>query len=160
MGAQSLRNQYSDLFGSSQLPVLELLFRTELEQHPSRREALFNERSTDRDIWQYTEKHDLELFKSVPENSEFSFVTDKQGSDKTLTVEKFGLGFSISEGMVADAKFDAMADLTRKLAKSAKEKCIFKKVIEQNFNCVWVGFKQNILWDCNIKQNINLLYFI
>lgn len=121
MTPAALRSQYADLYGSSQLPVLEMLFRSELEMHPSKREALFNVRRTDRDIWQYSELLDLELFKTVAEGSEFSFVAPKEGSSKTLTISKQGLGFSISEEMVADAKFDAMADMTRKLAKSAKE---------------------------------------
>jgi len=115
------RSNFSDLFGSSQLPVLEYLFRSELDRHPSRREMLFNTRQTDRDIWQYSEIHDLDLFSEVSEGTEFSFKRPKQGANKTLTMTKFGLGFSISEEMVSDGKFDFIADSVRKLGKSARE---------------------------------------
>lgn len=117
----NVRANFSDFFGSSMLPVLEELFRTELEQHPSRRDQLFKIIPHDRDIWQYSELHDLELFNVVPEGTEFSFKGVKQGSDKTLTMSKYGLGFSISEETVDDGKIDFIADMVRKLAKSGKE---------------------------------------
>lgn len=117
----ALRSLYTDLFGSSQLPVLEFLFRSELERHPSRRSALFNMRNTDRDIYQYSELHDLDLMSEVPEGSEFTFKRPKQGSNKTLTIKKFGLGFSISDEMVSDGRFDVIGDMVRKLGKSARE---------------------------------------
>lgn len=119
--AVAVRNQYSHLFGSSMLPVLEELFRAEMAMHPSRREALFKVVAHDRDIWQATELHDLSLFAEVPENTEYSFVRPKQGASRTLSVVKYGLGFSISEEAVDDGKFDLIADMTRKLARSAKE---------------------------------------
>jgi phage major head subunit gpT-like protein len=115
------RGQYGDLYGSSMLPVLEELFRSELAQHPSRREQLFKTVSTDRDIWQYSEIHDMDLFNEVAEGTEYSFKRPKQGSNKTLSVAKFGLGFSISEEMVEDGKFDMIADMVRKLARSGRE---------------------------------------
>lgn len=116
-----LRNQFSDLFGTSMLPVLEELFRSELEQHPSRREELFKIVSTDRDIWQSSELHDMPLFSEVPEGTDYSFQRPRQGANKTLTPVKFGLGFSISEEAVDDGKFDFIADAIRKMAKSARE---------------------------------------
>jgi len=117
----AIRSQYSHLYGSSMLPVLEELFRFELEQHPSRREALFKVVAHDRDIWQSSELHDLDLFSEVAEGAEYSFKRPKQGASKTLSMVKFGLGFSISEEMVEDGKFDMIADMVKKLAKSAKE---------------------------------------
>ena len=117
----AIRQNYSDLFGANMLPVLEELFRAELEMHPSRREQLFKVVSHDRDIWQATELHDLELFENVEEGSEYSFKRPKQGASKTLTIDKFGLGFSVSEEMVEDAKFEVIADMVRKLARSARE---------------------------------------
>ena len=119
--AVAVRNQYTHLFGSAMLPVLEELFRAEMEMHPSRREALFKKVAHDRDIWQASELHDLSLFSEVPENTEYSFVRPKQGASRTLSVVKYGLGFSISEEAVDDGKFDLIADMTRKLARSAKE---------------------------------------
>lgn len=117
----AVRSQYTDLYSSSMLPVLEELFMSELERHPSRRELLFKVVPHDRDIWQYSEIHDMELFSEVAEGSEYSFKRSKQGSDKTFVIQKFGLGFSISEEMVDDGKFDLVADMIRKLAKSARE---------------------------------------
>lgn len=116
-----MRSNYSDLFGSAMLPVLEELFRSELSQHPSRRDLLFKVVSTDRDIWQSSELHDMPLFASMSEGEEYSFHRPKQGASKTLSVSKFGLGFSISEEAVDDGKFDFIADAVRKMAKSAKE---------------------------------------
>lgn len=117
----ALRAQYSHLFGVDMLPVLEELFQFEMAQHPSRREMLFKVVAHDRDIWQSSELHDLDLFAEIAEGAEYSFKRPKQGASKTLSVVKFGLGFSISEEMVDDAKFDPIADMVRKLAKSAKE---------------------------------------
>jgi hypothetical protein len=56
----ALRSQYSHLFGSGMLPVLEELFDNALAQHPSRREALFKIVQHDRDIWQSSELHDMD----------------------------------------------------------------------------------------------------
>lgn len=118
---QFLRGNYADLFGSSALPALEELFRSELEMHPSQREALFRIISTDRDIWQSSQLHDLGLFQAVPEGTDYSFDRQRQGASKSLIPVKYGLGFSISEEAVEDGKFDFIADGVRKLAKSAKE---------------------------------------
>lgn len=117
----AVRNQYSDLFGSGMLPVLEELFMSEMARHPSRRGELFKTVTTDRDIWQSSELHDLPLFDQVNEGSEYSFKRSKQGANKTLVVNKYGLGFSISEEMVDDGKFDLIGDMARKLAKSGME---------------------------------------
>jgi hypothetical protein len=103
------------------LPVLEELFMSELERHPSRRGELFKTIAWDRDIWQSSEIHDLELFNQIAEGSEYSYSRTKQGASKTLTVNKYGLGVSISEEMVDDAKFDLIGDMVRKLAQSGME---------------------------------------
>lgn len=116
-----MRSNYSDLFGSSMLPALEELFRSELEMHPSRREDLFKVVSTQRDIWQSSELHDMGLFKEIPEGTDYSFERPRQGANKTLSPVKYGLGFSISEEAVDDGKFDFIADAVRKMAKSARE---------------------------------------
>lgn len=117
----AIRSQYTDLYGSTMLPVLEEVFRLEMQQHPSRREQLFKVVSTDRDIWQSTEIHDLDLFSIVAEGADYSYKRPKQGANKTLVVIKYGLGFSISEEAVDDGKFDLIADMTRKLARSGYE---------------------------------------
>lgn len=116
-----VRSNYSDLFGSSMLPVLEELFRSELEMHPSRRAELFKIVNTDRDIYQSSELHDMPLFAQMAEGTEYSYSRPKQGASKTLSVVKYGLGFSISEEAVADGKFDFIADAVRKMAESARE---------------------------------------
>lgn len=116
-----IRQNYSDLFGSTMLPALEELFRSELDMHPSRREELFKVVSTDRDIWQSSELHDMPLFAEIPEGTDYSFKRPKQGANKTMSVVKYGLGFSISEEAVDDGKFDFIADAVRKMARSARE---------------------------------------
>lgn len=116
-----LKSNYSDLYGSSQLPALEWLFRHELPMHEGIRGMLANNRSTNKDVWQMTSTHDLELFNQLSEGEEYSFVTTKQGASKTLVIKKYGLGVSISEEAIADGKFDELADLIKKLARSAKE---------------------------------------
>lgn len=117
----ALRASYSDLYGSAMLPVLEELFRSAYEQAPSHREKIAKLVSHDRDIWQYTELHDMPLFSSVSEGADYSFSKPLQGYDKTLTPVKYGLGYSISEETVDDGKFDLIADAVRKMGESARE---------------------------------------
>lgn len=121
MSPSFLRSNYSDLFGSSMLPVLEELFRSELAMHEQKREKIFKKVNTDRDIWQSSEIHDLPLFNQMEESQDYSFYRQNQGVNKTLKPVKFGLGFSISEEAVADGKWDFIADAVKKMAKSAKE---------------------------------------
>jgi hypothetical protein len=116
-----LRNNYSDLFGPSMLPVLEEMFWSEVDMHPQIREQLFKTVSTDRDIWQSSEMHDMPLFQQVQESQDYTFKRPLAGVNKTMTVNKYGLGFSISEEAVDDGKFDFIADAVKKLARSAKE---------------------------------------
>lgn len=116
-----IRSQYGDLFGSSALPVLEELFRLELDMHPSRREMLFKVVPTDRDIWQSTEIHDMDLYNEIAEGTEYTFKRPKQGANKTLTIKKFGLGASFSEEAIDDGKFNMISDAIRKLARSGRE---------------------------------------
>lgn len=117
----TIRSQYSDLYGSSMLPVLEEIFRTRLSMHPSRREQLFVTKNTDRDIWQSTELHDIELFNEMSEGSEYTYKRAKQGASKTFTIKKMGLGFSISREAIEDGKVDLVAEMTSLLADSAAE---------------------------------------
>jgi hypothetical protein len=90
-------------------------------QHPSRRELLFNMRTTDRDIYQTSELADLPMFNTIPEGTDYTYSAPRQGANKTIVPLKYGLGFSISEEAVDDGKFDHIADMVRKLAKSARE---------------------------------------
>lgn len=117
----ALRSTFSHLYGSAQLPVLEELFRSRLGQYPSSRSKLAKTVSTDRDIWQSSEIHDMELFIEMPEGSEYTYSRAKQGASKTLTIAKHGRGFSISEEMIDDGKFDLVAEMTQLLADSAME---------------------------------------
>lgn len=116
-----VRDNYGDLFGAAMLPALEELFRFQLNQQPSRREQLIRVVSTDRDIWQSTELHDMPLLRQVNEGQNYSFEAPAQGASKTLKPVKFGLGFSISEEAVDDGRFAYISDAVAKLAKSAKE---------------------------------------
>lgn len=116
-----VRSNYSDLFGSGMLPVLEEMFRSELDLHPSRRSELFKMVSTDRDIYQSSELHDMPLFNEVPEGTDYTYSRPKQGANKTMSIVKYGSGFSISEEAVADGRFDFIADAVRKMAESAQE---------------------------------------
>lgn len=120
-GPAFLRQNFSDLYGSAQLPALEMLFRHELPMHEGIRGKLANMKSTQRDIWQMTSTHDLDLFVQVAEGEDYTFATTKQGASKTLTINKYGMGVSISEEAIADGKFDELADLIKKLARSAQE---------------------------------------
>jgi phage major head subunit gpT-like protein len=117
----ALRSSYGDLFSSSMLPVLEELFRTAFEQRKMIREDLFKVVPSDRDIWQYSELHDMPVFSSVSEGSDYSFSRPKAGNNKTLTALKYGLGYSISEEAVEDGKIDLIADAIRKMGESARE---------------------------------------
>lgn len=116
-----LRNNYDDLYGEDMLPALEELFMSTLELHPPRRNELFKVVSTDRDIWQSSEIHDMPLYSEIAEGTEYNFNRPKQGASKTLKPVKYGLGFSISEEAVSDGKFDFISDAVRKMAESAQE---------------------------------------
>lgn len=117
----ALRANYGDLFTSSMLPVLEELFRTAFEMQPMLRDQVFKVVPHDRDIWQYSELHDMPLFSSVSEGQDYTFSSPKAGNHKTLTPVKYGLGYSISEETVDDGKFDLIADAIRKMGESARE---------------------------------------
>lgn len=116
-----LRSQYSHLFGTSKLPVLKEMFAMEMAQWPSIREQIFKVEMADSDIYQITERHDMGLFQAVSEGTEFSYSRPMQGASKTFTMTKYGLGTSISDEMIADAKFSVIQDSIKKLARSAKE---------------------------------------
>jgi hypothetical protein len=103
------------------LPALEELFKSQLQQAAGVRDQLFKTVAHDRDIWQYSEIHDMPLMEQVNEGQDYSFEAPPQGANKTMVPVKYGLGFSISEEAVDDGKFSLIADATAKLAKSAKE---------------------------------------
>lgn len=115
----NLRSNFSDLFSSSALPALEEMFKHRLQLAPTIRERLFNVKRIKGDIWQASEMSDLQNFIEVPEGTDYTMVRSRSGANKTLTPKKYGLGFSISEEMVEDGKFDFIADLVAKLADSA-----------------------------------------
>lgn len=117
----AVRGQYSHLYGTAMLPVLEEIFRSEFDQHPSRRDELFNVKQTQRDIWQFTELHDMEMFSEMSEGEQYSYKRPKQGASRTLTIKKYGLGASISEEAIDDGKFDLVSDIMRKMGRSARE---------------------------------------
>jgi phage major head subunit gpT-like protein len=118
---QALRANYGDLFGSTMLPVLEELFRVQYEMKPMIREQIFKVVSHDRDIWQYSELHDMPLFSQVNEGQDYTFNRPKAGNHKTFSMVKYGLGYSVSEEAVEDGKFDLIADAIRKMGDSARE---------------------------------------
>lgn len=116
-----LRGNYGDLFSSSALPVLEEIFRHELQQHPMIREQLAKVVTTDKDIYQTSEMGDLQNLIEVAEGTDYTFVAPRQGANKTFVVKKYGLGFTISEEAIEDGKFDFVAAAVKMLAESALE---------------------------------------
>lgn len=116
-----LRDQFRDLYSEDALPVLEELFKTAYELHPSLREKLFKTVQTDRDIWQSTEIHDMPLHSVVPEGTDYSYSRPNQGASKTIKPVKYGLGFSITMEAVEDGKFDMIAEAIRMMGESARE---------------------------------------
>lgn len=118
---QFLQSGYADFFGENMLPILEQVFFFNLQRHQSVRDIIFKKVPHDREIYQYSEIHDMSLFSTINEGADYTFEAPPQGYDKTLTVIKYGLGFSISEEAVSDGKYNYILDATAKLAKSAKE---------------------------------------
>ena len=116
-----IRSNFSDFNGSTMLPALEDLFKSELELHPSKRDALFNMKKAQNGIYQYSEIHEMPLHSQVGEGTEYSYKSPNQGVDKTMAVVKYGLGASISDEMIRDNKFDMVAEIVKKMARSAKE---------------------------------------
>jgi hypothetical protein len=85
------------------------------------RDQLFKKEKTSTQIWQYSEIHDMPAPSAVSEGQDYTFSRPKQGYDKTVTVLKYGLGFSISEEAVEDMKFGMIADAVKKMGKSCRE---------------------------------------
>lgn len=119
----AIRGNYSHLYGSAALPVLEEMFRSNLAQWPNvlHSSKIFRVVSTDRDIWQASALHDLPLFSEVAEGAEYNFERSKQGASRTLSIVKYGLGTSISDEAMSDGKFDLFGLMIEKLARSAVE---------------------------------------
>jgi hypothetical protein len=116
-----LRANHSHLFGSSALPVLEELSDWAFASHPGVREKLFKKVSTDRDIYQTSALHDPSLFQTVQEGQDYPIERVRQGASKTFTIQKFGMGLSISKEAMADGKFDIISGGVRKLGSMARE---------------------------------------
>lgn len=117
----AMRANYGDLYGADMLPVLEELFMNELEQYQGVRDQVFKVVQHDRDIWQSSEINDMPLFTSVAEGADYTFSKADPGNSKTLTPSKYGRGFSVSEEMVDDGKYDLVGLMVRKLASSGRE---------------------------------------
>lgn len=117
----ALRNNYPALYGPGMLPVLEEIFTAEFEQQPMVRDQIMRVVNNGRDIYQETSLLDMPLFDIIPEGTEYSFKRPIAGPNTTFTPVKYGQGFSISREMVEDGKFDMMAMMSRKLARSARE---------------------------------------
>lgn len=117
----ALRSNYPALFGAGALPVLEELFMQDYNNVSSVRDELFRIRTTDRDIWQSSELNDLPGFDLIPEGSEYTYRRPSAGFNATLTVQKYGGGFSISRELMEDARFDVISSMTRKLGRSGRE---------------------------------------
>jgi hypothetical protein len=117
----NIRSGFADLVGSAMLPMLEETFTSAYNQHPSKRDMLFKKESTESQIWQYTEVHDMPLFSSVSEGADYSMSATKQGYDKTISVVKYGLAANFSDELVEDSRFGHIADTVRKMGKSAFE---------------------------------------
>lgn len=117
----ALRANYADFYGSTALPAVDEIFWSTIAQYPGIREKIFQVKSMDRDIVQYTEMHDMPLFTQMSEGTEYTYNRPRQGANKTYTALKYGNGFSISDEAVKDGKHDMIADMARKLAKSARE---------------------------------------
>jgi hypothetical protein len=115
-----LRSQYGALFGVDALPVLEELFMSEYDTAPMVRDRIFRNISTDRDIWQSQDINDLPLMAQIPEGTEYTYSRPLQGGQKTFTPVKYGGGFSVSQELVDDARFDVIGAWARKLGKSAR----------------------------------------
>ena len=116
-----IRSLYSHLFTSAKLPVLREMFMSELALKPSLREQLFRIESTDQDIYQVSERHDMGMFVTTSEGSEITRTRPLQGASKTFSISKFALATSLSQELIDDAKFSVIAESVKQLARSAQE---------------------------------------
>lgn len=116
-----LKGNYSDFYGSSMLPALEEVFRSELTRHVSLREKLGVVKQTKNGIYQTSEIHDMPLFSQMSEAEDYSYQRPNQGASSTISVKKWGSGVSFSQESIDDGKIDFVADAVRKMAKSALE---------------------------------------
>lgn len=116
-----IRANVLDQIGAAALPMLEYIFRTEMEQHASIREMLSPVVRATSSIWQSTEMHDLPLHTQVDELSDYSYERQPEGADRTYNIIKYGLGMAFSEEVIEDGKFDFIASAIRAAARSAVE---------------------------------------
>jgi hypothetical protein len=94
---------------------------SELALKPSLREQLFRIESTDQDIYQVSERHDMGMFVTTSEGSEITRTRPLQGASKTFSISKFALATSLSQELIDDAKFSVIAESVKQLARSAQE---------------------------------------
>ena len=86
----------------------------------------------------------LGQLRELPEGEGIQFDLPVEGNDKTVYYTKYGLGFQITEEMMADDLFGNFKKMPKKLAKSAVQKQ--ETVFWDLFNS---GFTSQTAWDGN-----------
>lgn len=115
----AMRTHYGDFVGTTMLPALEEKFRSQFAMHPKLREVLGKVVQAKTQIYQYSEVHDMPLYSTLAEGTDYTMSKPLQGYDKTVSVLKYALGFSISQEAIEDSRFEHVSDAVSKMAKSA-----------------------------------------
>lgn len=119
--ADAIRNQYPDLFGPTQLPVLEAIIMDTFDQQPDFIPKLFNVNSSSRWGEQDVTFAGLEAAQLKAEGTGGAISRPLQGFDKTYQHLEYEMKVKFSETLQEDDQFDQVAKTLRSLGKSAHQ---------------------------------------
>ena len=116
--ALNLRGNFTDIVGSTMLPLLHKVIKDDYDQQPDMIPNLYRVEASTNAIEQTTK---MSYFGVVPQKTEGADMSSDimyQGYDKTYTHLPYGLSTSFSKEMIEDQKFIKMEDASRGLSRS------------------------------------------
>jgi len=113
-----LRNQFSDLFFATALPVLEETIMEKYKSKPDMIPMVFNVESSDKWGEQDTTISGLGLAVGKGENAPVTYDDVLQGYDKTYTHATYALALRVSKEMIDDDKWGVVKKATSALGRS------------------------------------------
>jgi hypothetical protein len=117
----NLQSQFTKLFGSAALPMLDELFFDELQQAEDPRPQLFQMLSTSRELDQSLEMDSLGVFSIKGEGEQAAKDSLQQGYTKNFSQITYAKAIGFSREMIADDRWSLISKATKSLARSAQE---------------------------------------
>ena len=116
-----LRSNFSDLFGTTALPMIHHIVFDKYKEKPDIIPQLFNYTRSDRDIEQTSSISGFSVATTIAENESVTYEDMIQGYDKTYTHIKVGKGFRVTKEMLDDGKFLTIQKKSMKLGMALYE---------------------------------------